>query len=115
MSWNVPVVLDESKEVSEELREKWRLEQHALRDRMVIEDSFKFTFTGSGDDEKKGDGGGEELRLVGGVDISFLGVEAPEVACVALAVVAYPSLKTVSTVCVCSVCAHYDVHVYLSV
>ncbi|KAL6076216.1 ENDOV Endonuclease [Balamuthia mandrillaris] len=74
-------VLDEP---TRELKERWEEEQLALQQKLITEDDFDWSL-----DEKEG---AAPLRLVGGVDISF--IKDDEVnACASLVVLSFPELK----------------------
>ncbi|RWR93135.1 Endonuclease V [Cinnamomum micranthum f. kanehirae] len=77
---------------------KWIQEQESLKKRLVLEDDFTWTISSleglSSSSSSSGLRGGEKLRYVGGVDLSF-SKDDPSVACGALVVVDLESLAVV--------------------
>jgi len=68
---------------TEVIRREWKREQNALRARIVETDDFPWAVSGE-----------KQLRLIGGMDISFVKDNNVD-ACAALVVIAYPSLMVV--------------------
>eukprot|EP01012_Entosiphon_sulcatum_P043901 TRINITY_DN5833_c0_g2_i1.p1 TRINITY_DN5833_c0_g2~~TRINITY_DN5833_c0_g2_i1.p1 ORF type:complete len:320 (-),score=56.31 TRINITY_DN5833_c0_g2_i1:10-969(-) len=80
-----------SEEECERYRAEWAALQEQLKTRLVCEDQHRWRLDGSAPDEE---GGEVHLRLLGGVDISFVKDNAED-ACAAVIVMEWPSCKLV--------------------
>lgn len=71
----------------DEFKGQWMSEQLELKKQLILEDSFNWSL-----EEKQGK---ERLRLIGGVDISFVNDVNSNQACASLVVLSFPELKVV--------------------
>jgi len=81
---------DDHKDEKEKIKDAWRQAQKQLKSDLITDDST-LDWTVKTDDHEPSQ---QPLRLVGGVDLSFVG-EGCEEACAALVVCEFPSMKVV--------------------